>query len=93
MIRFNFGIVNWRQACEFRNLYSRGWSVSQNRTLEVQFYRYNHELLGLTFDLQWRGCDHAGPEFEINVLGWNFRITLPDRRHWDYDIYDWEQLN
>jgi hypothetical protein len=90
MIRLNFGIVNWRRACDFKNLYSGSWAVSKHRTLEVQFYRYDHELLSLTVDLQWQGCDHAGPEFEINVLGWNFRITLPDNRHWNYDSYNWE---
>jgi hypothetical protein len=90
MIRFSFGIANWRKPCKFRNIYNRAWSVSQNRTLEIQFDRYDYELLGLSFDLRWSGQSHAGPDFELNILGWNFRISLPDNRHWDRETDDWE---
>ena len=90
MIRFSFGIANWRKPCEFRNIYNRAWAVSQHRTLEIQFDRYDYELLGLSLDLRWRGSDHAGPDFEINVLGYNFRISLPDNRHWDLETDNWE---
>ena len=90
MIRFNAAFLNWRKPCEFKNLYNKIWVVSGNRTLELQFYRYNYELLGVSVDLNWRGCSHAGPEIELNLLGWNFRISLPDNRHWNRDLYDWE---
>ena len=90
MIRFIFSIANWRKPCEFRNIYNRAWAVSQNRTLEIQFDRYDYDLLGISFDLRWRGQSHAGPDFELNILGWNFRISLPDNRHWDRETDDWE---
>ena len=90
MIRFSFGIANWRWPCEFRNIYNRAWAVSQNRTLEIQFDRYDYELLGLSFDLRWSGQSHAGPDFELNILGYNFRISLPDNRHWDRETDTWE---
>jgi hypothetical protein len=90
MIRFSFGVANWRPPCEFKNIYNRAWAVSQNRTLEIQFDRYDYELLGIDCDLRWRGGDHAGPKFEINILGWCFRISLPDNRHWDCETDDWE---
>ena len=90
MIRLSFGIANWRRPCEFRNIYNRSWAVSQNRTLEIQFDRYDYELLGLSFDLRWSGQSHAGPDFELNLLGYNFRISLPDNRHWSRETNDWE---
>ena len=90
MIRFSFGIANWRKPCKFKNIYDRSWAVSKNRTLEIQFDRYNYELLGLSFDLRWSGQSHAGPDFEINILGWCVRISLPDNRHWDSETNDWE---
>lgn len=90
MIRFSFGLANWRRPCEFRNIYNRAWAVSQTRTLEVQFDRYDYELLGLGFDLRWSGQSHAGPDIDFNILGWCFRICLPDNRHWDREINDWE---
>lgn len=91
MIRLSFGIANWRRPCEFRNIYNRSWAVSKTRTLEIQFDRYDYELMGLSFDLCWRGGDHAGPKFEINILGWCFGISLPDNRHWDYEKDNWSQ--
>ena len=90
MIRFSFGIANWRRPCEFKSLYQRAWAVSKNRTLEVQFDRYDYELFGISCDLRWRGQSHMGPDFELNILGWNFRIGLPDNRHWDRETNDWE---
>lgn len=90
MIRFSFGIANWRKPCEFKNIYNRAWAVSQNRTLEIQFDRYDYELLSLDINLRWWGQSHAGPDFEINILGYNFRISLPDNRHWDCETDTWE---
>jgi hypothetical protein len=91
MIRFSIGIANWRRPCEFKNIYNRAWAVGPNRTLEIQFDRYDYELLGIYLDLRWRGDDHAGPKFELNILGWCVRIDLPDNRHWDSETNDWEQ--
>lgn len=90
MIRFSFGIYNWRKPCEFKSLYQQHWKVSQHRTLEVQVDRYDYELLGVTLDLRWQGTHHAGPDCEINILGWCFRIGLPDNRHWNYTSNNWE---
>jgi hypothetical protein len=91
VIRFSFGIANWRRPCEFKNIYNRSWTVSRNRTLEIQFDRYDYELLGVGVDLRWSGQSHAGPDFDLNILGWCFRIGLPDNRHWDSETDNWEQ--
>lgn len=91
MIKFNVSIVNWRRPSRYRSVYQRSWAVSQHRTLEIEFDRYDYELFAINVDLQWRRRDHAGPEFEINVLGWCARIGLPSNRHWDYEANTWTQ--
>jgi hypothetical protein len=92
MIRFRFGIANPFKYKEFRNIWSWDWSVTKNKTLELEFYRYAYEVVSCDLDLSFRGQSHAGPNFELNVLGWNFRIALSDNRHWDYEHHRWEKF-
>ena len=90
MIRFRFGIANPFKFAEFRDIWSWHRTVSTNKTLELQFYRYAYEVISCDIDLAWQGQSHAGPNFELNILGWNFRIALQDNRHWNYDEDIWE---
>jgi len=91
MIRFKFGISNPFKYKEFRNIWSGHWAVTENRTLELQLYRYAYEVVGCDLDLAWQGEDHAGPNFELNILGWNFKLSLSDNRHWNLDTRTWEK--
>ena len=67
----------------WQDIYQGSWKVSENKTLELQFSRYAYYLFEFNLDLRWSGRDHAGPEFGINILGWDMRIALVDNRHWD----------
>jgi hypothetical protein len=91
MIRFRFGVASPFRYEKFRNIWDRNWAVTKNKTLELQFYWFAYELISCDIDLAWRGEDHAGPSFELNILGWNFRIALEDNRHWDEERHCWEQ--
>jgi hypothetical protein len=91
MIRFRFGVANPFKCKEFRNIWDRSWTVTENKTLELQFYRYAYEVFSCDLDLVWKGSDHAGPNFELNILGWNVRLSLIDNRHWDYNRDTWEE--
>jgi hypothetical protein len=91
MLRFRFGIANPFKYKEFRNIWSRYWAVTKNKTLELQFYHYAYEIVSCDLDLSWQGQSHAGPNLELNILGWNFRIALPDNRHWDDERDCWEE--
>jgi hypothetical protein len=91
MIRFRFGIANPFKFKEFRNIWDRSWTVTENKTLELQFYRYAYEIFSCDLDLAWRGSDHAGPNFELNILGRNVKLSLSDNRHWDHDKDTWEE--
>jgi hypothetical protein len=93
MIGFTFAIANPLKYQDFVNLYEREWSVSENKRVELQIYRYSYELFSVVLNLRWWGRSHAGPEFEINILGLNFRIGLVDRRHWDHSTNTWEQYD
>jgi hypothetical protein len=92
MLKFRFGVANPFKFKEFRNIWNRSWTVTENKTLELQFYRYAYEVFNCDLDLVWKGSDHAGPNFELNILGWNVRLGLIDNRHWDYNRDTWEEL-
>lgn len=90
MVRFDFKIRNPFTYKSFESVLSRAYSVSKYRTLELQVFRYSYNLLELVIDFNWKGQDHAGPSFEIGVLGWYFTASLPHNYHWDYEKNDWE---
>lgn len=41
------------------------------------------------FDLTFRGRDHAGLDFNVQVLGLDFHFQIYDNRHWNYDENRW----
>lgn len=93
MIRFRFGIASPFKTQDFVSWFSRDWTVSKNKMLELQLYKYSYDLFSTDLNLCWWGRDHAGPEFELNVFGVNFRIALTDRRHWNMAANTWENYD
>jgi hypothetical protein len=83
MIAIFFKINNPFKHKSWKDIYQRSWSVSKNKTLEIQFCRHAYYLFEFNLNLTWCGSDHAGPEFGLNILGWDARIALVDNRHWD----------
>lgn len=83
MIGIFLKLTNPFKHSPWRSIYQGSWIVSENKTLEVEVSRYAYYLFELNLDLSWRGKDHAGPEFGLNILGWDMRIALVDHRHWD----------
>ena len=75
---------------EFQSLWSRQWSVTKHRTLEIQTYRYAWNLVMIDLELAWWGQSHAGPELEVSLLGWGLRVGLPSNHHWDHERHCWE---
>jgi hypothetical protein len=60
-----------------------------DKILEIGIYKYAWDLFEISLDLRWRGSDHAGPSFEINVLGYTARIGISDKRHWNSETNSW----
>lgn len=92
MINFNLTIRNPfhnERKSPWKSLYQGEWHVAKHKTLEIGFFKYGYNLFECRVDLKWKGDDHAGPSFELTVLGWEFRIALPDTRHWHYEKNRW----
>ncbi len=91
MISFSFNIANPFKHEPFKIYWQRDIVISKNKNLEIGFYRYAWNLFEFQVDLRWRGSDHAGPSFEINVLGYTARLGISDSRHWDSTTNDWQK--
>jgi hypothetical protein len=68
-------------------------SITENKTFEVQsMYSINYDILDfiIHFSIIFKGSDHAGPEFYIQLGRFYFGISIRDKRHWDYDNNKWE---
>lgn len=89
MIHLNFAITNPYANNNFKNLYCRTWQLAKNKYFELQFFHEPRRLLAINVNLTWRGFDHAGPEFELTMLGYTISLHLYDNRHWDYETNDW----
>ena len=91
MIRFGFAVQNPFKYKEWRDVYQGSWSITKNKTLEIQVSRYAYNLLEFELDTRWSGNDHAGPKLEIGLFGFEFSVGIVDNRHWDYENNCWEK--
>ena len=89
MIHFTLSIINPFKTAPWRSLYQGEWRFSKNKQLEIQADYYAWFLLAIEVDLRVRGNDHAGPAFDIRLLGLGFRIAIRDARHWNYGANTW----
>jgi hypothetical protein len=92
MINFKIGIKNpWFKYTEGRNLFNRHGNISKNKGWEIEIGKWAaYDIIDIRLDLSWKGSDHAGPNFEINVIGYMFKIAINDSRHWDFETGKWE---
>lgn len=94
MIFFKFRVDNpWfkpRSDFKSRDYYWKDVKLSENKNFEIQISRFERShLLDVAIDLGWWGRDHAGPELDLNVLGYMFNAKIYDSRHWNYDEHRW----
>lgn len=93
MIKFDLAIRDpW--AHDLKRSWSKDWDCRLwgHKNFEIQLAQMSaYSVFRLLFDLSWRGEDHAGPEFELDVLGFLFRMKVYDDRHWDWDKGTWEK--
>ncbi len=59
-------------------------------TVQLSWSNY-WDLIDVTFDLDFKGQDHAGLRIDLKVLGLFFVFNIYDHRHWDYDNDCWEE--
>ena len=97
MLRFNFNIdidssfvpkIKSNNNLFFRHGSFKWWP---KKHWEIQIARWSPEtLFSLDIDFRFRGQDHAGPKFRLEILGMMFNIHMYDERHWNYDANRWE---
>lgn len=72
-------------------LFGRHGILFKNKAWEIEIIGwYPNPIFEFFLDLRWRGRDHAGPRFEIGMLGFSINLMFSDRRHWNYDENRWE---
>jgi hypothetical protein len=91
IFKFTIQFINCFREENFEIIWCKNWKLSENKNLEMQFNKDKNVVLNLEMDLIFGGRDHAGPYFEIGLLGWSFMLSLPDNRHWDDETDTWEQ--
>jgi hypothetical protein len=88
MIHLSFALANpFSAPNRFKNLYNNVWFVTENKNLEVEFYR-STSIISFSFNLSAMR-DHAGLTIDFDLIGYGCQLSLQDKRHWDYDSNDW----
>ena len=73
----------------WKPFYQRAFSLSKNKTLEIEICKSAYELIEFELGTSFRGHDHAGPKVAFNLFGLDIRIQMIDNRHWDYETNRW----
>jgi hypothetical protein len=89
LAKFNVAFRNPFPHDEFKNLWSRAWKPFKNKAFELEITKYAYFFFEVNIDINFKGEDHAGPRFELNIFGWTVMASLYDTRHWDYETNDW----
>lgn len=90
MIYFNINIRNpW--STRFENV--KNWSdqISEHKWWEIEILK-TENLFRFTFQFTVMQ-DHAGIEFQLGLLGWEFHSSIYDNRHWDYESKCWHNYS
>ena len=92
MLRLDIDLFNpfSSKGKEFKSLWNWSKRVGFTKVLEMQYITYGtHSFFNLKLDINFVGRDHAGPELEISMGNYQFRVNLYDTRHWDYKNNEW----
>lgn len=87
MVNIQLNIRNpWSN--KFHNYKCYTWQVSENKAIEIEFLK-SADIVDLHLSITHRQS-HAGVDFELGLLGYNFHFMFYDIRHWDYILKRWE---
>jgi hypothetical protein len=87
MVNIQLSIRNpWSN--KFHNYKCYTWQVSENKAIEIEFLK-SADIVDLHLSITHRQS-HAGVDFELGLLGYNFHFMFYDIRHWDYILKRWE---
>lgn len=74
----------WFKEISSKDYFYKYWSVTKNKTLEVQVSRGGDDLIGGSFRIGIRE-DHAGLSFDISLFRRFISISFQDNRHWNHE--------
>ncbi len=82
MIYLGFVLSNPFSRDRINNVWNRVVSVSRNKTIEVGLYKTSG-IIGANLGVTNFKTDHAGFNFDIELLGIKFDFIFYDNRHAD----------
>jgi len=78
--------IRWPWFKGYKSIYDdylyKSWSVSKNKTLELQVSKGGDDLIGFMFSWSMRR-DHAGLDIEVSLFRRFILISFHDNRHWN----------
>ena len=93
MISLSF-YLNWPwfkdHNADFRDKFFKCWSLSENKSLEVQVSDGSNTLIGFDIRASVRE-DHSGIMFTVYLFRRFLHVSFYDNRHWDYENHCWEK--
>ena len=93
MISLSF-YLNWPwfkdRNADLRDQFFKCWSLSKNKSLEVQISDGSNTLIGFDIRASVRE-DHAGIMFTVYLFRRFLYVSFYDNRHWDYENHCWEK--
>ena len=90
MIKFECNVYINCFTNSFKAIWNKSGGITKNKNWELEVYRDFSDLLGLSLNTFFSGCDHAGPSIKLTLLGFTFRAAIFDSRHWNYKTNYWE---
>jgi hypothetical protein len=65
-------------------------TITENKCWEIEFCKNKTTDLDFRFSFSTKG-DHAGLKIGFIIGKFEFRASIYDHRHWDYETDSWEK--
>lgn len=89
---FCLKLYNPFKKSDFDNLYCKEERIpyTENKNWSFEILKENNLLFEFSFNICFRGQDHAGPEVQLGLFGYSILLRMYDQRHWNYDRNCWK---
>ena len=84
MLQFGF-LLNNPWSCVFKLVCCKVFSLSKNKTIELNLYR-NSSIIGGFLDITAGRRDHVGFSFALHLFGFSAEFSFYDNRHYIFQV-------